>query len=70
MQNEHCPSCGSANYMAPQGTQMKRCLECGYPVVQSGSGVSAVGATDGSVKAAKQVQSGGYNPGTIVGKVE
>jgi hypothetical protein len=56
--------------MAPQGTQMKRCLECGYPVVQSGSGVSAVGATDGSVKAAKQVQSGGYNPGTIVGKVE
>jgi hypothetical protein len=56
--------------MAPQGTKVKRCLECGYPVVQSGSGVGAIGQTDGTVKPAKQVASGGYQPGKIVGKVE
>lgn len=72
LQQDHCPACGSSNYMqAPQyPNSAKRCLECGYPVVQSGSGVSGVGQTDGSVKQAKQVQGGGFNPTTIVGKVE
>ena len=56
--------------MAPQGSQLKRCMECNYPTIQSGSGVSGIGQTDGSVKAAKQPTSGGYNPGVIIGKVE
>lgn len=58
------------NYMAPQGTQMKRCFDCGYPISQSGSGVSGTGQTDGTVKKATQVPSGGYHPGTIIGKVD
>lgn len=59
------------NYMAPQGTQAKRCFDCGYPVVQSGSGLGSVtGQTDGSVKKATQVQGSGYHPTQIIGKVE
>lgn len=71
LQQDHCPSCASANYMAPPGTQMKRCFDCGYPVVQSTSGIGVAGAkTDGTVHKATQVDSGGYSPTTIVGRVE
>lgn len=59
------------NYMAPPGTRAKRCFDCGYPIQQSGSGVGGTGGqTDGTVRKATQVQSGGYHPTTIVGKVE
>ena len=58
------------NYMAPQGTQQKRCFDCGYPLMQSGSGVGSTGQTDGTVRKATQVQSGGYHPTQIIGKVE
>ena len=69
LHEDHCPGCGSTNYMAAPGTTLKRCLECGYPIIQSGSGVSAVGQTDGTVKAAKQPESETYSPTTIVGRV-
>ena len=69
LQEDHCPSCASTNYMAPPNSQMKRCFDCGYPVVQSGSGVSG-GKTDGTVHKATQVPSGGFNPTVIVGRVE
>lgn len=69
LQTEHCPSCGSSNYMAAQGSKLHRCLECGYPVVQSGSGVGSGGRTDGTVRAAKQPETGTYSPTTIVGRI-
>lgn len=69
MDDSRCPSCSSTNYMAPQGTQNKRCFDCGYPIVQAGSGIGAT-TTDGTVHKAVQVESGGYNPTQIIGKVE
>jgi hypothetical protein len=51
---------------------MKRCFDCGYPVVQSTSGIGVAGGakTDGTVHKATQVDSGGYSPTTIIGRVE
>lgn len=69
MQDDHCPSCGSGNYMAAPGSNYHRCYECGYPIVQSGTGVGGV-KTDGTVKKATQVEGGGYRPSTIIGRVE
>jgi hypothetical protein len=64
-----CPGCGSGNYMSPPGSQAQmRCFDCGYPQVQSGTGVGAT-TTDGTVKKATQVKGGGYSPTTIVGRV-
>mgnify|MGYP003330898309 FL=1 len=68
---EVCDACGSGNYFAPLGTQRKRCYDCGYPVVQQGSGLahSSTG-NGGAVKAAKQVgQSDGFNPHIIVDRI-
>ena len=72
LQTDHCPACASANYMAPPGMQMKRCFDCGHPVVQSGTGVGSVGSgqTDGTVHKATQVEGSGYNPKHIIGRVE
>jgi hypothetical protein len=57
--------------MAPVGTNQQRCFDCGYPVVQSGTGVGVVGGkTDGTVHKATQVASGGYHPTQIIGRVE
>ena len=70
LQSDTCPACASGNYMAAQGTSLKRCLECGYPVVQSGSGMGSLGSTDGTVKAATQVPTGTYSPTTIIGRVD
>lgn len=64
-----CPNCGSENYLSATSLTQKRCYDCGHPVVQSGTGVSS-GRTDGTVKGAKQIRSGGYSPGTIVGRVQ
>lgn len=70
-QTDTCPNCGSSNYMAVAGTK-PRCLDCGYPVEQSGSRFgSLTGArVEGSVKTAtgNNTQSNwspipeGYNP--------
>jgi hypothetical protein len=74
LDDEHCPSCASANYMrSPQHPNTaKKCFDCGYPLVQSGTGVGGVGSkgTDGTVHKATQPASGGYHPTTIVGRVE
>ncbi len=66
---EHCPSCGSGNYMAAPGSQYKRCYDCGHPISQSGTGVGSTSA-DAPAKRATQVPGGGFNPTQIVGKVE
>lgn len=68
-ETEECPGCGSGNYMAAPGSQYHRCLDCGYPIVQSGSGVGTV-HSDAPVRAAVQVPSDGYHPQQIIGRVE
>lgn len=69
---ERCPNCVSPNYMAPQGTQRKRCYDCGYPIVQAGSGAGMPGGSAGgpSIPAKQPNQGGGFNPTTIVGRLE
>lgn len=41
-----CPECGSGNYFsatyADKGSNKSHCFDCGYPVVQSGSGLPSV----------------------------
>ena len=65
-QIDRCPGCNSGNYMAPQGTNLKRCYDCGYPLVQAGTGVG-VPTDGGPVIPAKQPAVGsGFNPNVIV----
>lgn len=66
---DRCPGCNGTNYMAAPNSNYKRCYDCGYPLVQSGTGVGATHA-DAPTKSAVQVQTGGYNPSVIVGKVD
>lgn len=69
--NDKCPGCYSGNYFAPQGTEKKRCYDCGYPIVQSGSGAGMPSGSAGPTQAAKQVHSGNnFNMNTIVGRIE
>ena len=69
-----CPGCGSGNYGGATPEARKRCYDCGYPIQQSGSGVgkgivSGGGQASGPTQAAVQVQSGGWNPTTIIGHI-
>jgi predicted RNA-binding Zn-ribbon protein involved in translation (DUF1610 family) len=68
-----CPDCGSGNYMmrgkiaAQNGTvEHWQCLECGYPVRHTTSGMSGTGKAAPS----KQVATGGFNPQGIVGRID
>lgn len=71
LQTNHCPACGSGNYMSAPNSDRYRCFDCGYPTVQAGTGVGGVSAaTDGKIHRATQVSSGGFNPSVIVGRVE
>jgi len=73
-----CPECRSGNYMkvgsiatqnGPQDAW--RCYDCGYPKVQSGSGAGGVNIPSaGPTQKAFQVPTGGWNPTTIIGKLE
>ena len=64
---DHCPNCSSGNYFAPAGTQRMRCYECGYPVMQGGSGAGMPSGSGTPATPAKQVgQNGGFNPNIIV----
>lgn len=67
-----CPGCGSGNYGSIEGTRA-RCYDCGYPIVQSGSGmgkgISGGPQASGPPQAAIQVATGGWNPTTIIGKL-
>lgn len=78
-QASQCPACRSGNYGAV-GSQITqngsvstyRCYDCGYPLVQAGSGRG--GATSapssGPAQKARQVATGGWNPTTIIGRLE
>ena len=71
---ERCPGCGSNNYGGATPESRKRCYDCGYPLVQSGSGMGrgivSGQQTAGAPQPAKQVQAGGWNPNVIIGKIE
>lgn len=59
-----CPDCNSQNYFAVHGTK-PRCIDCGYPLVQAGSGVSSTGSSGIPTAQARQVSgAGGGGAGT------
>lgn len=70
---DRCPGCGSSNYGGATPEARKRCYDCGYPITQSGSGmgrgVMGQNGSGGTPQPAKQVQSGGWNPTTIVDRI-
>lgn len=72
-QAERCPGCGSGNYGGATPEARKRCYDCGYPLVQSGSGMGrgivGQGGTASAAQPARQVETGGFNPQTIIGKI-
>jgi hypothetical protein len=59
----------SGNYMAPVGTQRKRCYDCGYPIVQAGTGVGGTGQGGAPIAARQPSQGGGFNPNVIVDRL-
>ena len=66
----HCPECGSANYGGAVGSQMRRCFDCNYGgTYRNPSQGLPTAMTDGPVKAATQVPSGGYNPQQVIGHI-
>jgi len=68
--DDRCPECVSGNYFAPTGTQMKRCYDCGYPLVQSGSGGGLPSDSSGPATPAKQTSKGtNFNPNVIVDRI-
>jgi hypothetical protein len=69
--NSRCPGCGSGNYGSGIPNVRARCYDCGYPITQTGTGVSGVSTpSEGPVQAAKQVSTqNNFNPQTIIGKV-
>ena len=66
---EMCPNCRSGNYGKLTAETRARCYDCGYPIVQQGSGVGTVGSSNGPAQPARQATGSGFNPGTIVGKL-
>jgi ribosomal protein S27AE len=69
-QAESCPNCFSGNYFAPQGTGRARCYDCGYPLLQQGSGAGMPSGSGGAATPTKQVgQSNGFNPTVIVDRI-
>lgn len=70
--DSRCPGCGSGNYGGATPESRPRCYDCGYPITQSGTGVPGInqGQAAGPTQAAKQIQTGGWNPTTIIGKIE
>lgn len=69
-QEDFCPSCHSSNYMSAPNSTYSRCFDCGYPMVQSGTGVGSTTTEKGAAKKATQVAGDGFNPSVIVGRVE
>ena len=69
--SDRCPGCGSGNYMSSPAGGRPRCYDCGYPIVQAGTGAGMPsGSSSGPTTAAKQVnQSGGFNPNVIVDRI-
>jgi len=58
--------------MSAPGSNYKRCYDCGYPVVQAGTGVGGISsnASNSTVHKATQIEGSGFNPTQIIGRVE
>jgi hypothetical protein len=69
--HDKCPGCYSGNYFAPTGTQLKRCYDCGYPIVQSGTGAGMPGGSAGGPSTpSRQVSTANnFNPTVIVDRI-
>lgn len=65
-----CPECRSKNYGSFEGARA-RCYDCGYPLRQSGSGLGkGINVPNaGPTQAALQIETGGWNPQGIIGKL-
>lgn len=66
-----CPDCGSDKYFAIAGAGKPRCFECGYPLVQTTSGMGGTGAGETSVPS-KQTNARGtsqYHPDVIFDRI-
>ena len=68
-QTSRCPECGSGNYFLFEGAGSARCYDCGYPLVQAGSGLgSLLGArVVGEGTAIQPHSQNNWQPGTIIG---
>ncbi|MGW0060325.1 hypothetical protein ACWDTT_10405 [Streptosporangium sandarakinum] len=62
-ETDRCGGCGSANYGRPAGTSVRaRCYDCGWPVIQSGSGGAGMPSGSGGPSTpAKQIHDGSSN---------
>ena len=66
-----CPECGGGNYMSPRQDIAPRCVDCGYPIMQSGSRYGALtgakvegnakGAIGNSTSSGFRLMPEGYN---------
>jgi ribosomal protein S27E len=68
-----CPGCGSGNYGSGDPSIKARCYDCGYPIVQSGSGLGK-GVTgpqaSGPAQPARQTSTANnFNPQGIIGHI-
>lgn len=70
--SQSCPNCRGNNYGSADPNIKPRCYECGYPVVQSGSGTPGIGqqATGGAAQPTRQISTANnYNPQGIIGHI-
>lgn len=69
-QTERCPDCDSENYFRPEPYAKLRCYDCGYPLVQSGTGMGSVADENTPARPARQVKTHGFNPQQFIGRIE
>lgn len=70
---ERCPNCSSGNYGKMPGMPevQSRCYDCGYPRVQSGTGMPGMHLpSNGNTVAATQISTANnFNPTTIIDRI-
>ena len=66
-QDTTCPECGGGDYFRATPSTAPRCYDCGYPIIQTTSGMAGMGKGEGPVTPARQPTMGtGFNPTMIV----
>lgn len=70
---DRCPNCASGNYGKMPGVPeaKSRCYDCGYPIVQSGTGMPGMHIpSNGNTVAATQINTANnFNPNTIIDRI-
>ena len=73
MSYDRCPNCASGNYGKMPGfpEAKARCYDCGYPIVQSGTGMPGMHIpSNGNTVAATQINTANnFNPNVIVDRI-